>query len=96
MEYVKSYFSADASPILFRLVMAFVIGIAFAPFSNGIEYLVFFILLFEALYGYQISMNYTTVRLFNRCGLICATVAGFIIGRFLIKDNDPLNHRSKK
>jgi hypothetical protein len=92
-----SYFNYRGYTILFQIISAFTLGIIFAPWSKGLIFLIIFILCYEAIYfNYYVNicnLPYNRYFFLVRFGVFCATLLGWLIGRSLMGDLNPL--RSK-
>lgn len=80
--------------VLYRCIIYFTIGLFIAPWSAGIVWLILFIIIFEiflAIYRRQDLFNYNEgYYLFDRVALCAAPILGFIVGRTVIGDTNPL------
>ncbi len=77
-------------PILFQLILSFVVGLILAPFSQGLLLWLVYVFVFEAIYIYQTNLHYCTQSTAVRLGVLCAGLFGFILGRTLVGDPQPL------
>lgn len=75
--------------VLFWIVFTFVLGIIFAAFSWGFAYFLLFWILWLIYYSMLINFQYPVWRLFTIIGIFCTGLIGFLLGRFLVGDEDP-------
>lgn len=69
-------------------ILAFTSGILLSPFSAGLIFLLFFILLFELITAVNTRLRHPwSVEM--RALIIFGALLGFIIGRTVIQDKDP-------
>lgn len=84
MGVVKGYFCHECSTTASQMIIAFVLGLLFSPFNMGLIYVLLLIIINEILV--YIFSNGVKPRYWDpleRCGVVCSTVLGFIIGRTL-------------
>lgn len=84
MSRVKQYFCHENNTTTSQIIIAFVMGLLFSPFNMGLIYIILYLILNEILF--YIFSNGKCPRywdIFERCGVVCSTVLGFIIGRTL-------------
>ena len=80
--------------VLYYCLIYFVIGLIVSPWSAGIVWLILFIVvheIFVALYRRHDLLNYNSgYYLFDRVAMGAATILGFIVGRTIIGDDNPM------
>ncbi len=83
---LKSYYPDS---VLFSIVLSFAVGLLFAPWSFGFLYLLIFIIVYEIIYAWY-NKDFSTENFMTRLGIVVASIFGFIVGRALMEDTDPL------
>ena len=83
---LKSYYPDS---VLFSLVLSFAVGLLFAPWSFGFLYLLIFIIVYEIIYACY-HKDFSTNNFMIRLGIVVASIFGFIVGRAILQDSDPL------
>ncbi len=77
----------NGAPILFQFIFAFTIGFIVSPLSFGLLLLLVFIVIFEAYFILSVGGHHWKPW---RGAIIGAYIFGFIIGRIVFGDNDPI------
>ena len=80
--------------VLYYCIIYFVIGIIWSPWSAGIVWLILFIVILEillAIYRRHELLDYNAgYYLFDRVAMGMSTILGFIVGRTILGDDNPL------
>ena len=80
--------SSHGDAVLFQFIFYFAIGLILAPFSFGFVIVLIFIILYEIWYANSVGTD--KYYGFERGALIGVFVLGFVIGRIIIGDDDPI------
>lgn len=64
-----------------QVIMSLAWGVLLSPWSSGIFFLIAFIIVYELFYYIFTRGDPLYYNVFVRTGVICASIAGFIIGR---------------
>ena len=75
-------------PLLFQFIYALAIGIILSPFSGGVIILIIFIIIFEIYFIYCTGTKHWHPE--DRIVVIGAFVLGFVVGRLIVGDLDPV------
>ena len=86
---VKVFIAAYPSDILFQVVIAFAIGLIFAPWSWGLLYLLIFFILFEISYAF-IHRDFSSDHVLVRITVVAASFFGWLVGRLSVEDRTPI------
>ena len=76
--------------VVFQIIVTFVIGLVFAPFSYGFIYFLLFWFFWVLLYSLTVNFQFPMWRVFTLFGIFMVGVLGFIIGRIMIGDENIL------
>lgn len=95
MGFVSNYFCHAHNTLTSQMIISFVLGLIFSPFNSGLIYIILYIIFNEILvYIFSFGKYSVFWDPFDRCGVICSVILGFIIGRTLcqmdIESNDTL------
>ena len=77
------------APPLFQFLLAFSIGLILSPLSFGVIFLIIFIIIWE-IYFICVCGGPKNWPVFERGAIIGAIVLGFVIGRIIIGDLEPV------
>ena len=83
-------------PTFVQIIMAFTLGILFAPFSYGLLYFLIFLISYEAIAIYLSRMNCRYWCFRTRVSVVIASIVGFLIGRWVDGRKDLLEDDKKK
>ena len=89
------FYNDDYTPLV-QVITAFSLGVIFSPWTFGIIVLLFLLLIYELVIytGTQGNPGYWNFGF--RGGIILAYLAGFVIGRSLLRTADTLHGKSEK
>lgn len=91
---VKAAIRDTESNFRVYLIINIFFGFAFSPFSQGFGLYLFFYLLWELKYAYNIRCEYNTQLTGERLVLVLSGLAAFMFGRVLLKgDTHPYQPR---
>jgi hypothetical protein len=79
-------FCNDKTTPMFQVITAFAFGVILSPWSSGLFFLVIFIIIYEIFLYIFTHGDERYWDSFTRCGVICASLLGFIVGRTLSGD----------
>jgi hypothetical protein len=91
---VQSFINAYPSDIAFQVIIAFAVGLLFAPWSWGLAYLIIFFVIFEIGYAI-IHRDFSWNNIMVRISVIGASFLGWLIGRLAVEDRFPLRPKYK-
>jgi len=78
---LPTLFCNDKNTVMAQAIVSFAYGILLSPWSQGLFFLIISIIIYEILYYVFTHGNPRYYQVFTRCGVICAAIAGYIIGR---------------
>ena len=82
---LKGYFKTRNSPLLSNAIIAFGISLILARFSDGLVYLILFIIVYELFLYFMTDADPEYWTFQTRIIIIIASLIGFAIGRLLIQ-----------
>lgn len=90
MEWSELFDTDGYYTILFQILITFIMGIIFSPFSMGFFLFIVVYLLFELFYAYRRGFKYDGYEALARVSIFLWGLLGFLFGRWALGDNDPL------
>lgn len=87
------YFNNPRSSALLSIIVSFTFGLIFSPWNQGLLYFIIFLILYEGFIFYVTRYDWSQQRLFVRTGIICTSILGFIVGRYVVGFDDPLKDK---
>lgn len=82
---LRWWFDNDDYTVMVQAFVGFAIGLVWGPWAAGFFYLVLFIIVYEILYWwYNRRKPYIT---YQRAGVNCSYILGYIVGRTLSGDD---------
>lgn len=81
-----------------QIIIAFMLGVLFSPWSYGLLYFLLFLLVYEIILIYFCRTHSEKWCIDVRIGVFAASILGFVIGRYLTGYRHPLDddHRIGK
>lgn len=92
VQYYRWCVKEDGYTDFFQIVTSFALGLIFSAFTYGFLYFLIFYIIWEIFLLWRLRIVPTTEYMITRFGILCAGILGFIIGRWLEYDNDPIRH----
>jgi hypothetical protein len=84
------YLDREGYTVLFSLTLSFAIGVALAPWSNGLLWILIYAIALEVILMLMYGKIYSGKMAIYRFSLFCSSFLGYGIGRTVIGDRDPL------
>lgn len=84
--WLHALFCNDKNTPMFQVITSFTFGVILSPWSSGLFFLTIFIILYEIFFYIFTHGDQRYYDSFTRCGVICASLLGFIVGRTLSGD----------
>nr|QBK90932.1 MAG: hypothetical protein LCPAC201_02330 [Pithovirus LCPAC201] len=91
---IQTFINAYPSDLAFQVIIAFWIGIIFAPWSWGLLYLIIFFVVFELIYA-MIHRDFSAENIIIRITVIGASFLGWLVGRLVVEDARPIRAKYK-
>ena len=91
MSYIEGYFKNPKYTQFMQIVVAFVAGIVFAPYSYGFIFLLIYLIAYEIVYLFFTRGCYPYWDSLFRVAVIAASIYGWIIGRTIVGWRNPFN-----
>lgn len=89
---IQTFIDAYPSDLFFQVIVAFWVGLIFAPWSWGLLYLIIFFVVFELVYAW-IHRDFSINNILIRLAVIGASFFGWLVGRVVIEDKHPIRAR---
>ena len=94
--YAQNYYCSEYTTDLNQIALGFVLGLLFGGFSSGLIWFIIYVILFE-IYIYYITRELDTEwKLLSRIGINCATLIGWILGRWLVLNKTGFEFTQRK
>ncbi len=91
---IQTFINAYPSDLAFQVIIAFWIGLIFAPWSWGLLYLIIFFVVFEVIYAI-IHRDFSVENILIRLTVIGASFLGWLVGRIVVEDGKPIRGKYK-
>ncbi len=91
-QYGEYYFKNCKYTQLMQLVLSFVLGVIFAPYSYGFAFLIVYLLAYEFAYAAFTNLESPYWTPLFRVGIIAVTIFGWLIGRYIVGWRNPLRN----
>lgn len=89
MDWIQSFFVNPKYTQLMQIIVAFAIGILFAPYSYGFLFLVIYLIIYELVYLYFTRGCYPYWSPLFRAAVNASSIYGWIIGRTIVGWRNP-------
>lgn len=84
--WINAIFCNDKNTPMMQVITSFTFGVLLSPWSSGLFFLVVFIIIYEIFYYVFTKGDARYYDSFTRCGVICSSILGYIVGRTLSGD----------
>nr|QBK91032.1 MAG: hypothetical protein LCPAC202_00060 [Pithovirus LCPAC202] len=91
---IQTFINAYPSDLVFQVIIAFWVGLIFAPWSWGLLYLIIFFVVFEVIYA-MIHRDFSAENIIIRLTIIGASFLGWLVGRIVVEDEKPIRAKYK-
>ncbi len=91
---IQIFINAYPSDLAFQVIVAFWVGLIFAPWSWGLLYLIIFFVVFELIYA-MIHRDFSAENILVRVTVIAASFFGWLVGRLAVEDRNPVRAKYK-
>ena len=89
-QYAQNYFrNCDYTPLM-QLILAFALGVIFAPYSYGFAFFFVFLVVYEFFYATFTNLQDPFWSPFLRISVVAVSLFGWIIGRYIVGWVNPL------